>query len=302
MDASTNRVETVSLTNIARVLWMHRWRVLVVCFGFTALAAAYAFLARPVYRVEVLVRPVTDKSTESIIGDLMGQVGGLASLVGIGAGLGENEPNIAVPLINSNHFLEGFIREQELLPRLFEKQWDPARKDWRNPRKAPTLSKGIKKLQRQVIGVREDRRRQLVTITVTWHDPAEAAKWAQAIVERVNSETRTRAIGDSQRSKSYLERELDKTNVVEIQKAIYRLMEAQIKSGMMASVRDDFSLRVIDPARVPDADDFVRPRRALVIVGGFVFGVGAGVFFALAYHALRRRERLRADQREGVSA
>jgi uncharacterized protein involved in exopolysaccharide biosynthesis len=282
------------------VLWARRRWVLVTTAVVTALAAAYAFVSTPVYRAEVLVQPVTDRSAGSMIGDLMGQAGGLASLVGL-AGLGEADQNIAVPLITSDHFLEQFILDEQLMPRLFERRWDAQRRQWRNPQKAPTISRGIEQLQRRVIGVREDRRRKLVTITVEWRDRTEAAKWANTLVKRVNDDTRARAIEDARRSKIYLDRELAKTTIVELQRAINRLTEAQIKTEMMASVRDDFSLRVIDPARVPDADDFVRPRRALLIAGGFIFGVALGMVLALAWNTLERSRRAaNRDEPRGV--
>ena len=280
--------QSLSLTDIVNVLWARKRWVLVATAVVTALVAAYAFLSTPVYRAQVLVQPVTDRSASSMISDLMGQAGGLASLVGL-SGLGDSEQNIAVPLITSDQFLERFIVDEQLLPRLFETRWDAQRKQWRNPKKAPTIAKGIKALQRKVIGVREDRRRKLVTITVDWRDRDEAARWANELVKRVNDDTRTRAIEDARRSKTYLDRELAKTTIVELQRAINRLTEAQIKTEMMASVRDDYSLRVIDPARVPDEDDFVRPRRLLLIAGGFVFGVALGVLLALARHAFQRR-------------
>jgi uncharacterized protein involved in exopolysaccharide biosynthesis len=279
--------QSVSLTEVVGVLWARKRWVLLTTAAVTALAAAYAFLATPVYRASILVQPVTDRSASSMIGDLMGQAGGLASLVGL-SGLGEGEPNIAVPLLTSDQFLERFIVDDQLLPRLFEKRWDAQRKQWRNPKKAPTIARGIKQLQRKVIGVREDRRRKLVTITVEWRDREEAARWANSLVKRVNDDTRARAIEDARRSKIYLDRELARTTIVELQRAINRLTEAQIKTEMMANVRDDYSLRVIDPARVPDEDDFVQPRRALLIAGGFVFGIALGVLLALGLHTLRR--------------
>jgi uncharacterized protein involved in exopolysaccharide biosynthesis len=279
--------QSVSLTEVASVLWARKSWVLLTTAVVTALAAAYAFVATPVYRAEILVQPVTDRSASSMINDVMGQAGGLASLVGL-AGLGEGEQNIAVPLLTSDHFLERFIVDEQLLPRLFETRWDAQRKQWRNPEKAPTIAKGIKMLQRKVIGVREDRRRKLVTITVEWRERVEAAKWANELVKRVNDETRVRAIDDARRSKSYLDRELAKTTIVELQRAINRLTEAQIKTEMMASVRDDYSLRVIDPARVRDEDEFVRPRRLLLMAGGFVLGVALGVLLALAWHTFQR--------------
>ena len=51
---------------------------------------------------------------------------------------------------------------------------------------------------------------------------------------------------------------------------------------MLARARDQYSFRVIDPAVVPDADQFVAPNRALIIFLGALAGFLLGVVMAMA--------------------
>jgi uncharacterized protein involved in exopolysaccharide biosynthesis len=59
---------------------------------------------------------------------------------------------------------------------------------------------------------------------------------------------------------------------------------------MFARVRAQYAFKVIDPAYVPDADKYVRPKRlAMILIGAL-----AGVIAALVLVAFRlRREQLR---------
>lgn len=87
-----------------------------------------------------------------------------------------------------------------------------------------------------------------------------------------------RALEESTRSLEYLTRELQRTTSVEIHQAIYRLIEAQSKTSMLANVQRDYAFRFVDPAVVPDPDRFVRPRRALLVAA---FGFSALILAAV---------------------
>jgi hypothetical protein len=63
------------------------------------------------------------------------------------------------------------------------------------------------------------------------------------------------------------------TNAVELQKAIYYLIESQIQARTMARVKDDYAFRIISPAIAPDLDRSIRPNRLLIIVFGIIFGI-----------------------------
>ena len=54
--------------------------------------------------------------------------------------------------------------------------------------------------------------------------------------------------------------------LVELQQAIYRLLEQQYKKIMVAEVTEQYALRVIDPAGPPDLDDPAAPSRLLLVL------------------------------------
>ena len=100
--------------------------------------------------------------------------------------------------------------------------------------------------------------------------------WANELVSRINHHEKQLAIKEAEKSIAYLKEQLAKTSVVEMQQAIYQLMEAQTKKIMLANVRDQYAFKVIDPAVVPEKK--IKPNRKLIVVLGFMLGLVASIF------------------------
>lgn len=258
---------------------VHRARVGVILIFVVVLGSALAFaLSWPkTYRAQVVMSIVTPESGG--LGGLLGQFGGLASLAGMGGlSLGRSNTTEPVAVLSSREFAARFIQENDLMPTLFPRRWDAEAKRWKSddPRKIPTLGDGVKKFTGSVRRVNIDEETGLVVLTVDWRDREKAARWANAMVARANREMRERAIAEAQKSIEYLNAEAAKSDVQPLRDAIYRVVETQVKTIMLARVREDYAFRVIDPAMVPDANKHHWPR------GSIVMGVALLVAMLLA--------------------
>lgn len=274
--------DTFSFYGIWRVLrrdWLYP-----VVGGSIGLAAgvAVALLSTPMYRAEVVTIPVSEQEAAGGLSSLIGQIGGLSSLAGFALGGGKAE-NEGVAVLRSRALVGAMIQEDNLLPVLFEKAWDPQKKAWRetDPVRQPTISKAQDVFLRDVSQVTQDRTEGLVKVRVEWKDRELAAKWANEIVARANAATQLRAQREAEDSIKFLQSRLDSTESIELRQGIYRLMEAQLKQIVAASARREYAFRVIDPAQVPDKDSFVRPRRKLVAILGGTVGGMLGLFLAV---------------------
>jgi capsular polysaccharide biosynthesis protein len=145
--------------------------------------------------------------------------------------------------------------------------------------------------ERRIRTVVEDRKTGLVTLTIEWKDKAMAAQWANDLVARTNAYVRQRALNLSARNLAYLNEELKNTNVVETQQAIYKLIEGEIKTTMLARGNEQYSFTVIDPAVVPQ--DKSNIRRLYVVLIGFFGGLVIGILWALLGHRLSERWKAR---------
>lgn len=265
-----------------------RWRIIVACVVvFLLLAIAAAWLGTPTYRSEALLAFNDEQMSGLNLSGAASSLGGLASLAGINLGGSENQKDIAIALLTSRGFLESFVNDQQLLPVLFASRWDAKSESWL--KKPPTLSDGVEMFRKRLLQVNEDRRTGLIRVAVEWRDREAAAKWVNELVHRVNELTRSWAIRDARDSQKYLNEELEKTGLVELRQSMNRLLEAELKKEMVASVRVQYSFRVLDPATPSDVEDFVRPRRFLLVAFGLFSGFLFGCFLALVLNAWRRR-------------
>jgi len=113
---------------------------------------------------------------------------------------------------------------------------------------------------------------------------------------------RRRAIEEAETSLRYLNRELEKAKSVEVQQAIYRLIETQVKKIMLANVREEYAMRVIDPAFVPDPDEFDHPKLLSSLMAGGLVGFLFGMLVAVWLWARKRGWAAVPDTEQGGTA
>lgn len=286
---------TVDLARLWSTLWASRWLIGAVTAVFATAAIAYGLIAAPWYRAEVLLVPAEARSTSGLSGQLsgLGNLGGLASLAGISVGSGTATEPLAV--LTSREFTRAFIEDYKLLPILFADKWDAQAGRWKSsdPHEQPDIYDGIKYFEENVRRVHEDKKTNLVTLTVEWKDRQIAADWANEMVKRLNEHMRQRAQQEADSSVKYLKEELATANVVTLQQSIGRLLESELQKAMLARVNQEFAFRVIDRADPPKWRS--RPARVQLAALATVVGLIFGSLFVLARNALRGDRTSRRD-------
>jgi uncharacterized protein involved in exopolysaccharide biosynthesis len=249
---------------------------------FTVGGGILGLLSEKEYQASALLSPTIEDNTGRMGGlsALASQYSGLASLAGISLP-GSKGKDEAIAVLQSELLTESYIRDKNLLPILYAKLWDPRTGKWltSDPKKIPTLWKANRLFTKQIRGVSEDKKGSLVVLTIKWKDPKQAALWANDLVKLTNSYLRNKAIQEAQRNIVYLNEQAAKTNVIEAQKAVYSLLETEINKEMVARGREEYALKVIDPAFVPE-----RPSSAgTVMLGLLGFGLGCTVAVLVAF-------------------
>jgi uncharacterized protein involved in exopolysaccharide biosynthesis len=267
------------------------WK-LVAAFALlgAAIAITYCLVTPKWYRAQALVAPVRQDPSGSALGPLGGQIGGLASLVGLDIGDEEDQKKEAMARFESRQFNYEFLRSEGLIPVLFADKWDRARKQWKYPAKAPTLEDAYRFFVGRVASISEDRRTNLIKVTVNWTDPQLAQTWANQLVARINADRRAVARSETDRNLEFLDRELQRTGVVELRQAINRLVETEVRKRMLVNVREEYAFKVIDPAVVPGPHAVVRPRLAFTTAIAFLIGASLGAMIVLWRHWRRRSD------------
>ena len=227
--------------------------MLVVVIGVPLLILALSFFMSREYRGEVAVIPVESGASANLVG-ASGSLGGLAALAGIDLG-SDSSGREALAILESRNFLGTFIAERGIEPELAAEARGLLRDE-------PTRNDVVAFFRDRVLQVIEDSDAGLILIRVQWKDREVAADWANGVVAAVNTHIRARKIAEAEQSIEFLKRERQKSSIVEVQIGIDELIQQQIETIMLANVRTEYAFDVIDPAIVPDEDDYVRPRHA----------------------------------------
>ena len=268
--------DEMDLAAAFRLLWRYKYVIGLTGFAAGLVAVVLALTATPIFRAEVIVTDVRDSGMGAAT-SFANQLSGLASLAGVTVGQ-SGDTNQAQAVLDSNRLAEEFIKRNNLLPVLFGNSKEP-----------PTLWKGVKSFKEGALTVRKDTRRGTTSVAIEWTDPVTAANWANGFVALANELIRRRVQEDASRNIAYLNEQLIQTNVVELRKVMYNIIENETKTLMLARGRAEYAFEVVDPAVAPELR--VRPKRTMMVLVGLVLGGSAGIVIAYILEANRRRKR-----------
>ena len=280
--------EDLDLLEVSRILWKG-WRVIVLMtVAFSIVAVVVALNLQKKYEAVTVLSPVMDDPAGGRAGGIssaLGSLGGLSSLVGLSAQSGSMRAN-TIATLQSEILTERYIRENNLIGVLLG---GTSHGFWFGGQKSRTLWAANAAFDKSVRKITENTRSGLVTLSIRWKDPVEASRWANGLVRLTNIFLRDKAIADSERNIEYLNEQLAKTNVVELRTAIYTLMESEIKKEMLARGSDEYALKVIDPASVPEKPIF--PVIGLWMAAAALVGFTLGCAYVLVAERLRQPRR-----------
>jgi uncharacterized protein involved in exopolysaccharide biosynthesis len=269
------KADTIDVFAVVHVLWRYKYFVVLVGFVFAVAAAVWALAATPIYRAEAVVVPAREDGVNDS-SSVAGRFGGLASLAGINLGNGGGDAaSNSMAVLRSRRLIEEFIKRNDLLPALFPAANVP-----------PTLGFAVDRFRQAIVSIVTDKDRGTTGIAINWTDPNVAATWANELVAMANDLIRKRALEDSSRNIEYLNRQLDQTNVVELRRVLYSLVQAETQKTMLANARSEYAFTVIDPAVAPESR--ISPKRTLMVLTGGVLGLFVAVIGVLLHNAVRR--------------
>jgi hypothetical protein len=253
-----------------------------------AVAAARAWTAPLMYRVEVLLGP-SEADAGGALRSMSSQLGPLSTMIGLPADAGPEKSIQAIATLTTPAFLMEFIESRGLLPELFPERWDEAAANWHPHwwRSDPNIDDAYARIVEDVLRITRDKDSGFWTLEVIWTDRHQAAEWAGELVAAVNQHVRLQSQEEAVRAIAYLGAQLEATANVAVRDSIFSLMEGQMNRQMLASIRPDFALKVIGPPVVPAEENFAYPRRKVLVMLGTMGGFAIGL--AIAFLLERRR-------------
>ncbi|MCX8759116.1 Wzz/FepE/Etk N-terminal domain-containing protein [Vibrio parahaemolyticus] len=282
--------DEIDLRELFKALWKGKWIIIVTTFAFAIGSVLYALSLPNIYKADALLAPA-ESSNGGGLSKMAGQLGGLAALAGVNLGASESsQTDLAIQVMKSRQFVDAFINKHDLLvPLMAAQDWDlinnklilddelynSSTGEWlREPdglRGAkPTAQEAFEIFRKEILNINKDKDSGLYTVSVRYYSPYVAQQWVNWLIEDINKVMRERTIAETSQNLAYLNTQLQKTAVADMQSTFYKLIEEQTKSLMLAEVQEEFIFKVVDPAVVPELKD--DPKRALISVLGTLLG------------------------------
>ncbi|MGP9801376.1 Wzz/FepE/Etk N-terminal domain-containing protein [Rheinheimera sp. NSM] len=285
--------DEIDLRELFAVIWHGKWIIIATTFVFAVASVFYALSLPNIYKSEVLLAPVSESSALK----MPGQLGGLAALAGVNLGDGGDDKTVlALEILKSRTFIGRFIEKYDLLvPVMASKGWqrsgdvlqideelyDAVNKKWVRKVKAPFQPQPslleVHETFLKMLDITEDVKTGMVKLSIEHYSPYLAQQWVELLVKEINNEMRSRDLSEAQNSITYLNQQIQSTNVADMRSTLYSLIEEQTQTVMLANVRDEYVFKTVDPAIVPELKS--KPRRAMIVIlSAFLGGVFSILF------------------------
>jgi len=266
---SINNNDEIRLIDFWNILVIQKKIIISLTLISLIIGLIYSFVSTPYYESKIILVPSEQQSS----GALTGSFSGIAAIAGVN--VGNDKTDTYLQILQSRDFLNAYLEEEDYLPILFKGQWDKKNKKW--IANEPPSQGNIYGLIKSLIEI--SRNKDLIIVKVTWEDPLVVSNLANELINGVNTRIRNQAIEESEKSVAFLEAESNKTVIVSTKNAIYNLIEEQMKTIMLANVRDEFAFKVIDKAHIPEHPSNMSTIEITILSSmiGFLLGIMFGV-------------------------
>lgn len=303
-DRETDEYEnpTISLAEIAGVLWNGRRIIFASCGICLLLGVLYLHIVRYEYTATLSVTAV--QQSESNLASRLGAFSSLTSLAGINLtpGGGSTQFQLYVEALHSQMVADALAKRTDLMKVIFPKQWSDEKHGWVEPRsvthdiinavkdvigipvspwKPPDGTALLTYLKREV-SIDQDTKKLIVNITYSNKDPKFAVAFLNAVHQTTDNALRQKVLARTTQYIDYLSKTLPTVENTEHRQALIDSLSEQEKNRMMASANTAFAAEPFGATSVPSRPDIPIPSLVLFLAVMLGAVVGASLSFLAA--------------------
>jgi LPS O-antigen subunit length determinant protein (WzzB/FepE family) len=280
------------------VLFKGKWIIVSLTAFASIIAVIYSLLLPNIYESKALLAPVNSSSS---ISGALASYSGLAGLAGISLPSGSDEDNSskAIQKISSLSFFENNILTNVYLPNLMavsswdyktntltydDNIYDTNTNTWvRNfsypKQQIPSSQESFEVFKTAHLSINEDKKSGFITLAIKHQSPFIAKKWAELVVNEVNSFYRQKDKLESEKAVSYLNQQISLTGLSEIKQVLAQLLQEETKKLTLIEANQFYVFDYIDPPAVMELKS--EPNRAIICIIIALMGVILGVLLVL---------------------
>jgi len=298
--------DEIDLRELFGVLWAGKVKIIAITAVFAVASVIYALSVPNQYKATALLAPA--QSDGGGLSGALGQLGGLASLAGVSLGGGESgEAQIAQEIMKSWSYIEGFIADNNIAVEVYAAEgwskgsntleidndaYDVVTNEWlvvdeSGAIGAPSSWQLFESFSER-LSVSEDKKSGLVSVSIEYYSPQIAKQWVDMYIESINRFMQQRQIDKVTRNINYLQEQIEKTAIAEMQEVFYTIIEEQTKNKMLAEASPDYVFVAVGPSMVPELKS--QPKRALICILGTLLGGMLSVLLVLIMHYAKKSD------------
>jgi uncharacterized protein involved in exopolysaccharide biosynthesis len=275
MNVKNNRK---NLLDYLTVFVKHKGLIFSVVFIGALAALILAFSMPDVYRSQATIMPrPRDEDHGAKISDLQDFVGVTGEIVRFGAWGDIDKFEI---MLKSRELTRRVVERYDLMPDLFEDQWDPLMNLWKES-PAPTfqdayeLLMGMLKLSRQS-------NTDFLTLAFENEDPRFAKIMVRNYLAQLSESLRQETLEEARENKRFLEKQIESTPDILLKEKLWILLSKENQKAIFLKAQRYHGFIVLDPPVAPDPDKKIKPNRALI----FILSVMAALLVAILLSVL----------------
>ena len=292
----------IDIIEFISVMWRGKLLIFIFFLISSTFSVFYSLSLQDHYRSSSLLTVNQNSSNSSGMGALASQYSQVASFAGISLpSQSGNKKDLVVATLGSRVFLERLLDNEWVLPGLLAQEsynkatkklsydkslYDVTSKLWvvdsnSNKSLKPSAQDAHKKYS-NLLNIEENNSTGFLKLEIEHLSPYYAKDLLDLIIKEINLMIREKDIYESTEALSYLEQQVIDTSVADIRNSINRMIEGQMKTQMMAKIKKDYVLSIIDPPYVPENKS--KPTRSIICIIGAILGVIFGIFIVLTQH------------------
>ena len=298
--------DEIDLRELFGVLWAGKIKIIAITAVFAIASVIYALSVPNQYKATALLAAA--KSDGGGLSGALGQLGGLASLAGVSLGGSEGgEAQIAQEIMKSWSYIESFIADNNIAVEVYAAEgwskgsnklqinddvYDTENNQWLVENETgvvgPPSSWKLFNAFSKLLTVSEDKKSGLVSVSMEYYSPQIAKQWLDMYVEAVNRFMQQRQVDKVTKNITYLQEQIEKTSIAEMQEVFYTIIEEQTKNKMLAEASPEYVFVAVSPSMVPEQKS--QPKRALICILGTLLGGMLSVLLVLIMHYAKKTD------------
>ncbi len=184
-----NAGEEINLLDLLIVLIKRKRLIIGITFSIATVAAVIGLFMTPIYKAETKILP-PQQGSSGMASQLLGQLGGAASLIGGAVGV-KTSNDLYIALLKSRPILDSIIGRFKLMELYKAKSMEDARK---------TLA--------TVLRAQDDKKSGIISIGIEDKDPKMAADIANAFVDELRNYNKKLALTEASHKRLFFEEQL----------------------------------------------------------------------------------------------